>query len=93
MHDKLSPIFLRLLIHMYVSQFSNVRFGGEIASSFTVCNGVGQGKILAGFAYCFYCYESLQVLGKSGYGCFVNGIYVGVFSYSDDDLLRRPILP
>ena len=50
---------MRLIIYMYVSQFSNVRFGGDISSSFTVGNGVGQGKILAGFAYCFYCYEFL----------------------------------
>ena len=90
MQGKLSPIFLRLIIHMYVSQFSNVRFGGEISSSFTVSNGVGQGKILAGFAYCFYCYEFFNVLENSGYGCFVNGIYAGVFGYSDDDLLLAP---
>ena len=66
---KPSPIFLRLIIFMYTKQFSNVRFGGEVSASFTVSNGVGQGKILTGFAYCFYCYEFFDILKNSGYGC------------------------
>ena len=90
MSKKLSPIFLRLIVFMYVNQFSNVSFGGELSSSFTIGNGVGQGKILAGFAFCFYCHEFLDILKNSGYGCFVNGVYAGVYSYSDDDLLLAP---
>ena len=87
---KLSPIFLRLIIFMYIKQFSNVRFGGEVSASFTVSNGVGQGKILAGFAYCFYCYEFFDILKNSGYGCYINTVYAGVYGYSDDDLLLAP---
>ena len=90
MSTKLSPIFLRLIIHMYVKQFSNVRFGGEVSASFTISNGVGQGKILAGFAYCFYCYEFFDIVKNSGYGCFVNNVYAGIYGYSDDDLLLAP---
>ena len=90
MSIKLSPIFLRLIIHMYVNQFSNVRFGGEVSASFSISNGVGQGKILAGFAYCYYCYEFFDILKNSGYGCFVNNVYAGVYGYSDDDFLLAP---
>ena len=53
----LSLVFLRLIIFSYLNQFCNVRFNNEISSSFTVGNGVGQGKILAGFTYCFYCHS------------------------------------
>ena len=87
---KLSPIFLRLVIFMYIMQFSNIRFGGEVSASFTFSNGVGQGKILAGFAYCFYCYEFFDILKNSGYGCYVNSVYAGVYGYSDDDILLAP---
>ena len=87
---KLSPFFLRLIIFMYINQFSNVQFGGEVSSSFTISNGVGQGKILAGFAYCFYCYEFYDILKNSGYRCYVNGVFAGVFAYSDDDILLAP---
>ena len=87
---KLGPIFLRLIVYTYVNQFSNVRFGGEASSSFSVSNGVGQGKILAGFVYCFYCHEFFEMLNNSGYGCFVNDVYAGVYGYSNDNLLLAP---
>ena len=71
-------------------QFSNVRFGGEASSSFSVSNGVGQGKILAGFVYCFYCHEFFEMLNNSDYDCFVNDVYAGVYCYSNDNLLLAP---
>jgi hypothetical protein len=90
MFFKMSHIFLRIIIFMYVNQFSNIRWNSEVSSSFTVSNGVGQGKILAGFAYCFYCYDLFCQLESSGYGCTINGVYCGAFGYSDDDILLAP---
>ena len=75
---------------MYVNQFSNVRWNSEISASFVVSNGVGQGKILAGFGYCFYCFDLFEQLKLSGYGCKINGVYAGIFGYSDDDILLSP---
>ena len=92
MLGKLSDIFLRIIIYMYVHQFSNVRWNSEVSSSFTISNGVGQGKILAGFAYCFYCHEFFNILQNSGYGCLVKDVYAGVYGYSDDDILLAPSL-
>ena len=90
MMKKMSLIFLRLIIFMYVNQFSNVRWNNELSSSFAIGNGVGQGKILAGFAYCFYCFDLFELLKSSGYGCTVMGEYAGIFGYSDDDILLAP---
>ena len=90
MFFKISHIFLRIIIVMYVNQFSNIRWNSEISSSFTVSNGVGQGKILAGFAYCFYCYDFFCQLEISGFGCTINGVYGGAYGYSDDDILLAP---
>ena len=87
---RLSMIFLRLIIFIYVNQFCNVRWNNETSSSFLISNGVGQGKILAGFAYCFYCLELFSILEKSGLGCRVNGSYAGVFGYSDNDFFLAP---
>ena len=86
----LSLVFLRIIIFMYVHQFSNVRWNSTVSSSFTISNGVGQGKILAGFAYCFYCYDLTDNLKNSGYGCTINDVYAGIAGYSDDDLLLAP---
>ena len=90
MMKNLSLIFLRIIIFMYMNQFSNVRWGSEVSSSFSIRNGVGQGKILAGFAYCFYCFNLFDLLQKSGYGCKINDVYAGAFGFSDDDIFLAP---
>ena len=90
MLKKISLVFLRLIIFMYVNQYSNVCWNNELSSSFAIGNGVGQGKILAGFAYCFYCYDLFELLKNSGYGCTIQGEYAGIFGYSDDDILLAP---
>ena len=92
MLGKLSDIFLRIIIYMYDHQFSNVRWNSEISSSFTISNSFGQGKILAGFAYCFYCHEFFNILQTSGYDCLVKDVYAGIYGYSDDDILLAPSL-
>lgn len=90
MMKNLSLVFLRLIIFMYIHRFSNVRWGSEISSSFSIKNGVGQGKILAGFAYCYYCFELFVLLEKSGFGCKINGDFAGAFGFSDDDIFLTP---
>ena len=46
---------LNKLSHIFFHQFSNVCWHSRISSSFIISNGVGQGKILAGYANCVYC--------------------------------------
>ena len=82
--------FLRGKHHIYVNQFCNVKWNNEISSSFVISNGVGQGKIMAGFAYCFYCKDLNDELSASGFGCTIEGIYGGIFGLSDDDFLLSP---
>ena len=89
----ISLVFLRLIIYVYIHQFCNVCYNSEISSSFSIANGVGQGKILAGTAYCFYCKDLFNILEKSGFGCTVNGAYAGIFGYSDDGLLPQRLRP
>ena len=88
----ISLVLLRLIIYMYINQFSNVCYNNQMSFSFSIGNGVGQGKILAGTAYCFYCRDLFEILETSGYGCQINGVYAGAFGYSDDDLLLSPTL-
>jgi hypothetical protein len=90
LYPVLSLIFLRVIIFIYVNQFCNVRWDNQVSSSFLIGNGVGQGKILAGFAYCFYCHELFVILENSGFGCVIKGIYAGAFGFSDDDFLLSP---
>ena len=48
MLNKISHIFLRIIIYIYVHQFTNVCWNTQISLNFIISNGVGQGKILAG---------------------------------------------
>ena len=88
----LSTIFLRLLIFIYTEQFANVRWNGEISSLFTMHNGVRQGAVLSALAYCFYCEELFTLLEQRRSGCWVNGFFLGLLGYSDDNICLAPSL-
>ena len=88
----LSPVFVRLIIFIYVHQLANVRWNGEYSTSFTVKNGCGQGKVLAAIAYCMYCKELFSILERKQSGCWVMGYFRGMFGYSDDNWALAPSL-
>ena len=88
----LPPVFNRLLINIYMIQFVNVRWNGRYSSVFSMTNGVRQGAVLSGFAYCFYMNGLFEILRKNRSGCWVNGTFFGIIGYSDDSLLLAPSL-
>ena len=88
----LSAIFIRLLIFIYINQFANIRWDNELSSCFGMTNGVRQGAILSGFAYCFYMNELFNILRKNRSGCWIQGSFFGILGYSDDSLLMAPSL-
>ena len=87
----LSITFVRLLVNIYTEQFANVRWGnGEVSSVFPMRNGVRQGAILSAIAYCFYMENLFKILEKKRSGCWINGVYLGLFGYSDDNYALAP---
>ena len=89
----LPPIMVRLLIYIYMYQVANVRWNGDVSSSFTIKNGCGQGKVFAAIAYCMYCEELFEILKRKRSGCWVRGRFCGIYGYSDDNWLLAPSLP
>ena len=55
-------------------------------------NGVRQGAILSALAYCFYCEELFSLLQRRRSGCWINGFYLGLLGYSDDNICLAPSL-
>ena len=55
-------------------------------------NGVRQGAILSALAYCFYCEELFTLLERRRSGCWVNGFFLGLLGYSDDNVCLAPSL-
>ena len=88
----LSAVFIRLLIFIYINQFANIRWNNQLSSSFSMTNGVRQGAILSGFAYCFYVNQLFNILKKKKSGCWIRGSFFGIQGYSDDSLLLAPSL-
>ena len=86
----LSIIFVRLLLFIYMMQFANVRWNGQVSEMFSLSNGVRQGGIISAILYCFYVNELFQKLRSESFGCWINGKYAGIFGYSDDNLLIAP---
>ena len=83
-------IFLRLLMFVYMKQYANVKWNNEYSAMFSLANGVRQGGVISAILYCFYGNQLFSELRRSGYGCFVNGSYHGIFGYSDDNMLLAP---
>ena len=83
---------MRLLIFVYVEQFANVRWNGQVSAFFSMHNGVRQGAILSAIAYCFYCQELFTLLESNCSGCWINRIYMGLLGYSDDNVCLAPSL-
>jgi hypothetical protein len=84
LQQKLSRIFLRLLIVMYIHQNARVRWLSEL---FGLKNGCKQGAVLSGILYNFYLNGFFQRLRDLKSGCWIDLHYVG---YADDDWLLAP---
>ena len=83
----LCPIFVRFLIFIYVNHLANVKWNGDLSTSFTVKNDCGQGKVLAAITYRMYCEELFTTLKRKQSGCWIEGYYRG-----DDKWLLAPSL-
>jgi hypothetical protein len=88
----LPPIFIRVLLFIYTMQYANVRWNGEVSSTFLLSNGVRQGAILSAILYCFYVNDLFKILRNRRAGCWVNDNYHGIIGYSDDSFLLAPTL-
>ena len=88
----LSPIFLRLLITMYISQMATVRWESNLSHSFCITNGIKQGAVLSAILFCVYIDDLIKQLRRNRTGCWVNGDFVGVIVYADDIVLLSPTI-
>ena len=50
----ISPIFVRMLLVMYLDQTANVKWGSSHPGSFKITNGVKQGAVLSAVLFCIY---------------------------------------
>ena len=86
------PIYLRLLIVMYMAQTAKVRWNGVLSESFSISNGVKQGAVLSAILFCIYINDLIKELRRKGDGCWMNNEFIGIIVYADDIALLSPSL-
>ena len=98
-HDKLfqsllemnvCPLFARLILKMYEMSEAYVRWNKSKSSSFKVERGVKQGAVLSPLLFSIYLNSLLELLNRSGYGCYMGGRSCNVFAYADDIVVLSP---
>ena len=90
LRDKISNVFIRLLAYIYVYQSCCVEWCGIKSKSFKVSNGVRQGAVLSPILFSLYIDDLFSVLARSGFGCYINNVFYGIFGYADDLVLLSP---
>ena len=84
------PVFLRLLLNMYISHIMQIMWNGSPCYRFPVYNGVKQGGVLSPVLFCLYIDGLLQRLTCSKVGRNFGFNYVGALAYADDVVLLAP---
>ena len=75
---------------MYINQKLRVRWGTTLSDEFNVSNGVKQGGVISPILFCVYMDNLITELKSSNVGCYMAGVFVGVFVYADDIKLLAP---
>ena len=58
--QRISPVFLRLIMFIYRNQHCDVRWNGGFSQSFSVSNGVRQGAVSSPIFFCIYVDQLIQ---------------------------------
>ena len=86
----LPPIVVRVLMFIYVEQYSWVKWGDARSSQFGITNGTRQGAILSPIFWAIYADPLLKRLRALGLGAHVGGLFMGAVCFADDVLLIAP---
>ena len=90
MEKGLPPIVVRVLVFIYMEQYSWVKWGDARSSQFGISNGTRQGAILSPLFWAIYADPLLKRLRALGLGAHVAGLFMGAVCYADDVLLIAP---
>ena len=75
---KVSPIFLRIILHIYMNQYCDVKWSSAFSHRFPVKNGVRQGAVSSPLLFSVYIDGLIKELRMSGLGCYLDNFFYGV---------------
>ena len=88
--DRIPPLFLRLVIYIYIKQDGYIKWNNFKSDTFTFSNGVRQGAVASPTFFNIYINDLFNILRLSGFGCKINHLYYGMLGYADDCCLLTP---
>ena len=77
-------------MHSYCNQKRGIKWNSALSGTFNTSNGVQQGCVLSPLLFTIYFDQLILSLKDLGVGCHLNGMFVGTFSYADDEALLAP---
>ena len=81
---------VRVLLFIYMEQYSWVKWGDARSNQFRISNGTRQGAILSPIFWAIYADPVLKCLRKIGLGAHIAGLFMGAVCFADDVLLIAP---
>ena len=69
-----------------------MRWQGKNSRQFHISNGVKPGAVLSAILYCIYVNGLFEKLRQHKTGYWINGAFVGILRYADDNFLLSPTL-
>ena len=90
LHNRIGPIFIRLMAYIYIFQSCCVDWYGTKSKPFNVSCGIRQGAVLSPILFSIYIDDLFHVLSPSGFGCHINDLFYGIVGYADDLVLLSP---
>ena len=85
-------IFLDLIMNWYDQLQCRVRWGECHSTWFRVTAGVRQGGVLSPDLYCLYIDDLVDILIRTGVGCYIRNRFISALLYADDMALLAPSL-
>ena len=67
-----------------------IRWNNSVSDYFTISDVVGQCGVLSPVLFSVYLDQLIAQLRHLGMGCYMNGLFTGVFMYADDITLLAP---
>jgi exonuclease III len=88
----LPPVVVRFYYVLYSRQVNCIKWDRSFSILFILRMGVLQGSVASPVFFAIYIDDLHLVLERSGYGCWIGSVYLGLVAYADDHVLLMPSL-
>ena len=82
--------FLLSIMFLYPNMSCTVKWNGHLSDAFDIPTGTKQGGILSPDFFAMYMHDLIELLKKSGFGCYLIKLCIACLFFADDIVLLSP---